>query len=304
MTKRQLAICALIGATVIWAAAPPIFKWSMQDIPPFTLAFLRFLFASLILFPFVLTKIRIKFGDIYKLMLLAVTGLLINIGFFYIGLQIAPSIDVAIISTASPIFLITVSILFLNEHPRRKVLFGTLVSLVGVLLIVLRPFFEHGMSISVLGDIYYIISTLGILMYTFLIKKFDLPYSSLTIVFWTFVFSSFMFFPMFYFEMITIHPLQHLNYQAWVGIGYGTIFSSILAYFFYGFGIKYIKVSEIGIFTYLDPFVTALVAIPLLGEMITFSYLLGAFFVFLGIFVAEGRLHYHPFHLLARKAIK
>jgi len=41
-------ILAIIIAEVIWGAAPPIFKYSLQEVPPFTLAFIRFFTASFI----------------------------------------------------------------------------------------------------------------------------------------------------------------------------------------------------------------------------------------------------------------
>jgi drug/metabolite transporter (DMT)-like permease len=43
------------------------------------------------------------------------------------------------------------------------------------------------------------------------------------------------------------------------------------------------------------------IANPLLGEHVTTWFFLGASLVFVGIFIAEGRIHYHPLHLLRRK---
>jgi len=40
------------------------------------------------------------------------------------------------------------------------------------------------------------------------------------------------------------------------------------------------------------------VAVPLLHETITGTYVLGAVLVFFGIFIAEGRLNYHPLQKL------
>jgi drug/metabolite transporter (DMT)-like permease len=69
----------------------------------------------------------------------------------------------------------------------------------------------------------------------------------------------------------------------------------------FAYGVRYIRTSEVGIFGYIDPIATVLIAYPLLGEGITISFILGALFVFLGIYLAEGRIHYHPLHLLRAK---
>jgi len=301
LTKTQLAILSLIIANIIWGAAPPIFKWSLVDIPPFTLAFLRFFLASLIIFPFVARHIKVTPKDFFKILLLAYIGVVINISYFFLGLKLAPSINVSIIGSADPIFLTIGGLMFLKEQPKRKVMIGTFISLTGILLIILRPMLEHGPNTSVTGNLFFVISSLAVICYTLLLKKFDLKYSTLTIVFWIFFLSGLMFFPLFLNESKNLQPLQHLDFRSDLGILYGTIFSSVFAYSLYNFGVKNIKANEIGIFTYLDPIVTVLIALPLLGEQITFSYLLGALFVFSGIFIAEGRIHYHPVHLLRRK---
>lgn len=299
LSKRQLAILALIANNVIWGAAPPIFKWSLTDIPPFTLAFLRFYLAAVIIFPFIINRLSIKSEDYFKMFILALCGIVINISFFFLGLQRAASIDVSIIASASPIFLIIAGLAFLGEKPKNKVILGTLISLAGVLVIIIRPLLEQNPNHSITGNLFYVISTIGITLYMFLLKKYNFQYSSLTVVFWVFLFSAFMFFPFFYNETTKIH-IDIFNKRAAFGILYGAIGSSALAYSLLAYGEKFIKASELGIFMYLDPIVTALVAIPLLGETITFSYLLGAVLVFIGLFVAEGRLHYHPFHLLRK----
>ena len=43
------AILALVIANIIWGAASPIFKYALTDIPPFTLAFIRFFYPWLLL---------------------------------------------------------------------------------------------------------------------------------------------------------------------------------------------------------------------------------------------------------------
>ncbi|PIX68551.1 hypothetical protein COZ40_02690, partial [Candidatus Roizmanbacteria bacterium CG_4_10_14_3_um_filter_39_13] len=47
-------IVALIIANIIWGAACPIFKFALVNIPPFTIAFIRFFFAGIIFLPLVL----------------------------------------------------------------------------------------------------------------------------------------------------------------------------------------------------------------------------------------------------------
>ncbi|EKE12839.1 MAG: hypothetical protein ACD_13C00135G0001, partial [uncultured bacterium] len=63
LQTKQQAILALIVANIIWGAASPIFKLSLQNIPPFTLAFLRFFLGSILLIFVVGKKIFIQISS-------------------------------------------------------------------------------------------------------------------------------------------------------------------------------------------------------------------------------------------------
>lgn len=296
LSKRQLALASLTLCIIIWNAASPLFKWAMQDTPPFTLLFFRFFLATLIMIPLVNKKMKIKFEDFYKILLLTITGITCNIGFYYLGLNLSQSINAPIIFSTMPIFLVIGSLIFLHEIPKPKRLLGTLVSLIGVIIIVVRPV-DHMPLIKLLtGNSYLILSVLSLVCYTLLLKRFKLPYASTTIIFWMFLLATIIFFPPFVFEVHAIHSFETINFRGGFGILYGALYSSIFGQVFYNFAVKSLKSDEVGIFMYLGPIVTALVAIPLLHEQITFFYLLGSVFVFLGLFIGEIKLHYHFFH--------
>ena len=136
----RTAVIALIIANIIWGAAPPIFKWALQDIEPFTLAFLRFFIASIMILPFAYKHLHVKREDIAEVFLIGFLGVTLNIAFFFLGLKYAPSINASIIGSAGPIFLILFAFLFLREKPKERVIAGSLIGLLGVLVIPNRLF--------------------------------------------------------------------------------------------------------------------------------------------------------------------
>lgn len=299
LSKAHLAILALITTAVIWGASAPIFKWSLATVGPFTMIFIRFLLASVILLPFTMHNLKIKITDIPKIMLLAFVGFTLHIPTIFVGLTLAPSMNASIIATAAPVFLIFASFFILKEKIKPKIIFGTILSICGILLIILQPAIESGLDGSLIGNLLFVVSMSCFVLYTILMKEFNLPYSPTTITFWTFVFATLSFLPMFLWENGTA-PLQ-LSTQGLIGILFGAVFTSNLAYLLFNFGVKYIHASEVGMFLYIDPVITALVAVPLLNEQITTALIVGSVLVFGGIFIAEGRLHYHPIHKLNRR---
>lgn len=299
LPKSHIALLALVGVNIIWGASPPIFKWSLDVIPPFTFVFLRFLLATLILLPFALHKLKIKKVDFPKLLLLAFVGFTLHISTIFVGLTLAPSINASIIASGAPVFILVGSYFFLKEKLRKVTVFGTVLSLLGILVIVLRPVFDTGIEGAVIGNLLLLSATMSFVVYTILLKKFNLPYSPLTIIFWTFALATITFFPLYAWET-QLAPLQ-IPLQGLIGILFGAVFTSSIAYMLFAFALKHVHASEVGIYLYIDPVITVLIAVPLLGETITLTYVMGALLVFAGIFIAEGRLQYHPLHRLVRK---
>ncbi|MCL5797540.1 MAG: DMT family transporter [Patescibacteria group bacterium] len=298
--SHNRAILALIVANSIWGAASPIFKLALENIPPFTLAFFRFFGAMAIIFPFAVNDFWIRKKDWPNLIFLSLCGITVNITFFFWGLQEAPAINAPIIASSGPVFIYLFAVLFLKEKLHPKVLSGIMVGLTGVLAIVLQPVFTHEPDGRILGNIFFVIATLGTVGYVISSKKIVKYYNAATLTFWSFLIGSLTFLPMFIWEMRNLHPFYTIDYRGWIGLAFGIFLSSALAYFLYEWSIKSLLAQDVGIFTYIDPVVAAIIAVPLLGEVITPIYLLGSFLVFAGIYVAGGRLHWHPIHWLKR----
>lgn len=297
----RTAVIALIIANIIWGAAPPIFKWALQDISPFTLAFLRFFIASILILPFAYKKLRIEKNDIAEVFLIGFLGVTLNIAFFFLGLKYAPSINASIIGSAGPIFLILFAFLFLREKPKKRVISGSFIGLLGVLIIMFKPLLSAEPNLDLIGNTFYFIAMLGGLGHTILGRQLLKKYEAAGVTFWSFFVGAICFFPFFVNENLSQSFLSNITLPVVVGVAFGSILCSTLAYFLFFWALKYMPAAETGIFVYLDPIITVLVALPLLGEVPDTFYYIGSIFVFFGIYIAEGRLHYHPIHLLKRR---
>lgn len=297
----QIAILFLILANIIWGASFPIYKWSLEEVPTFTFVFLRFFLAALILLPFVIKKVRIAKQDYKNLIVMSLLSVSIQIPLLFLGLKLTPSINAPVIISFGPIILIVASILFLKEKPKTKVVAGTLISLLGIMTIIFRPVLEAGFSGSIFGSLLIFLATICGVIQVVLLRKLTVRNDPLVLVFWMFLIGSLPLLPFVFWEAQSFNLISDMTIKGLTGILFAIYFASILAHFFFVYGTKYIKASEVGIFSYVDPIATIMVAIPLLNEVITPTYLVGAMLVFLGIFIAENRLHYHPLHKLFTK---
>ncbi|MDO8269526.1 MAG: DMT family transporter [Candidatus Levybacteria bacterium] len=300
LSKSQLAVLALIIVNMIWGAAPPIFKWALEDIHPYTLAFLRFFLPALLMYPFVRGRLKVHRKDYLNIIYIGIFGITVNILFFFQGLLQAPSINASLIASSGPIFIILFSIFFLREKLKSKLVLGSIIGLFGVLLVLIVPFIKNG-NLVALGNLFFLIAMFGSIISILITRKIMKRNDPIAITFWAFFIGGLGFLPFFINEVNTYGFLQNLTSQGIVGLIFGIFLSSLAAYYLQTWALKYLTAADVSVFTYIDPVVTILIAIPLLGEFPDAAFVAGTVLVLGGILIAEGRLHYHPFHLFLKK---
>ena len=143
--KQTSAFLALFVASVIWAFATPILKLTLQTIPPFTLAFIRFFIANLIMFPlFFINKgwKKIDVKDIKTICISGILGITLNIGLLFIGATLTNGIHISILLGTEAAFIILAAAIFLKEKLNIQTIIGVVISFLGTLFIIGEPLFE------------------------------------------------------------------------------------------------------------------------------------------------------------------
>lgn len=176
-----------------------------------------------------------------------------------------------------------------------------IIGTIGILAIVLEPIYYNGLYGNVLGNFLIVLATIsgviGMLTGRTLFQK----YNPLVLTFWAFVISAISFLPPAIAENIQ-NPtiLASLDIRGIIGIIFGSIFSSAMAYGLFAYGLSKIQASEASLFIYIDPISGTILSYFMLHEPITIPFLIGTFFIFMGIFIAERRIHYHPISKLRK----
>ncbi len=296
-------IIAILITVLIWGAAPPIFKYSLQDMPPFTLAFIRFFGAGLIFLPFMIWHSKVlKSFELKNILLGGFWGISVNIGFFFLGIKMAPSINVHLIGSMGPILLYFLSLTMLGEKPHPQIVKGMFVSLVGTVAIILGPFIQSmqngsmGMTntaaLTLLGNLFFVMSMIGGVLIVVYTKKITETVNPYLITGMQFMFGAMTFAPLMMYELRS-WSFDQLTYSSWVGIIFGTIFSSAIAYFAHNFALSKMHAQEIGLYSYLMPIIGVIVAVPLLGEYPDVFFIAGSVLIFIGIFISERHQKKH-----------
>src|SRR5690242_1125219 len=122
ISKRdnRIGIGLALLAVIIWSGNFVVARAVFKQIPPVSLAFYRWLLASILITPFVLKKIKgewpvIKRSWIY-LFFAALTGIALFNTFVYIGAHYSTAINLTLIgTTSSPIIAVILAAIFLKE---------------------------------------------------------------------------------------------------------------------------------------------------------------------------------------------
>ncbi len=295
MSHKNLAILAIILSTVIWGATVTIMKVTLQSIPPFSLGFIRFFGASLLLLPFLFNKIRLK--DISPIILVTgLIGITGTLSLFFLGLRLTTALNAGIITAFSPILILIAAHTMLSEKIRRRILIGGLLGILGIGIIIGKDFSQN-FALSPLGDFLILLAIFGSVFYSIFSKKISKNSSPMLTTFYVLLIGGLGFLPGAIWEW-QINPswMTNLPQISIFGVLYAMLFSSLIAHSCWQWGLTRMDASKVGVFNYLEPIVTTITAVLFLSEKITFPFIVGSLFIFSGLLIAEVHRHHHPPH--------
>lgn len=166
MTPRA-AFRLLCLMNVVWGGSYAVSKWALTQVPPATLAAMRFLVGGLALLPFCPPSPHPLSGrDWLELALVGLIGITLAFLAHFHGIRLSTATKAAIFVALEPAFLMLLSVLFLGEKLSGRLLLALFFSTVGTLVLVVdgknvqqlwHEFFEKG---EVFGDVLLILSSL------------------------------------------------------------------------------------------------------------------------------------------------
>jgi drug/metabolite transporter (DMT)-like permease len=148
-----------------------IARGGTEFIPPLSLAFWRWFFCFMILLPFTFGYLKNNFHDykneLLKLFILGCLACGICGAFPFVAGKTTTIINMGIIYTSSPIFIIVISSIFFNEKLNTKQLLGILICLIGVISIIIKANVSLLLNLSfTTGDLWMLGASIGWAFYT------------------------------------------------------------------------------------------------------------------------------------------
>jgi drug/metabolite transporter (DMT)-like permease len=263
-------------------------------VPPVSLAFWRWLLAFLIFLPFVFPSIRKNFKHLIKeapkLLVLGLTGFAFCGAFPYISGLTTTVINMGIIYSASPIFIILLSVFFFKEKISKLQLVGTLFCLLGVVTVVVKGDIKNLINLSFTkGDLWIVGAMISWAVYSVYLmhwkSKFDL-FTKFTLMALAGIICLA---PMYYVEEKYFYTTQ-FNKDFFIWVVAAAVFPGIIAFLMYAKLQKFLGASLTGLTVYMMPIYSALYGYFLFSESLKGFHWLGGFLVLLGIVLANRKL--------------
>ena len=286
MKDRKSALVLTILAGVLWGTSFPAIKIGLEFVNPYMFVFLRMSIASAL--ALMISYATNNFtASLAKKRLIWYLGLLNGLAFLiqYVGMRYTTASKSSLLVNLSVVWVAVLSWLILKERFSRKKLSGTVLGLVGVLLITTNLKLLELAQGTILGDGVVLLS--GILWSFFIVynKKIVGAYNALQLMPWIFVATTL---PLTPFILVPGNfSLLTLSTEAWMVIVYTSVFCWLAPYYLWLKGLKHISPAASTVILLIEVVVAITISFLFLGETFTTISGIGASLIFLAIILVS-----------------
>lgn len=286
--STALAYAVLLAMPLFFSSNLVLGRAAIASVEPWTLACLRWMLAFFVLLPFAWRGI-VTYWSIFErnwihIVVLALLSMWICGALVYFALRYTTATNGTLIYTTAPIVILLLEWFFRGRAISRREVAGIVLALAGVVMIVVKGDFDvlFGLRFNI-GDIIFAFATVSWAAYSVLLKRKAfavVPTASMFAV--TAATGALLLFPFMIWESLEVHTFP-TSATSWTSIAGIVIFSSVLAFSCFQYGIKVVGPSITGMFMYLLPPYGVLMAVVFLGEELHAFHFVGFLLIMTGL---------------------
>jgi len=284
-TRKQILLYgSAFVAVFLWASAFPGTRYALNYYSPVSLMVMRFVTASITLVIIgIIKKIRLpKLKDIPMFIASGMSGVFLYSFLFTTGsVSVSAGVSSFIIAS-SPIFTMIFCRIFLKEIVKPICWIGAVVSFIGLAAVTLTQATEFSLDIGLMLVICAAVCS-GI--YSVIMRVLTKKYTALEATTYTIIAGSIgtlLFLPTAIQEIPNSNPVVNLV------VVFMGIFPAAIAYLTWSYALaKATKTAHVTVFSYLIPFMSALLAFVWLGETLSMFALIGGIVIIFGMILTN-----------------
>lgn len=289
--RPRLALLVMMLTPVVFSTNLIFGRFVIDEVSPFTLAFLRWFAVAAALSPFVLVD-RLALRNVVRssgahILALAFLGMWVCGGIVYLGLQSTSATNATLIMTSSPVIILVMEAAFAGRRIGLREAMGAALAFLGIAAIVLRGEFSALLQLSFnLGDLLLLAGATAWAVYSLIFRAPSLKQASNAALLGLLAaIGALMLAPMALYEWASGGRMP-VTREAWTGISGIVVFASLLAFSGYQYGVRQLGPTLASIFMYLMPVYGIVLAMLLLGERLEPFHYAGIALVIGGVVLA------------------
>lgn len=266
-----------ITAAVIWGGMYVVSDVTLVVVPPFTLLTLRIVLALIALYPLERARGQAAPPPGTKATLLGVgaVGLGLSLGTQFVGTDLSTAINGALVTSASPAFVVLFALILLRERLTRLRLLSIVLASAGV-LVILNPAAGDFGSDAFAGNVFLAISALTWGLYSVLVRRVTMRHSlpTLTVTVYALLGGLLLSIPACALEL-SQRPIGEIDASVVFGVLYLGLASTAFALLLWNRAFALVPATLASLFFFAQPLSGAIFALLLLSQEMTLALWIG-----------------------------
>lgn len=275
MIKRKIHSGFLFAllATIVWSGNFIVARSLNATFTPITIAFFRWLIASVVILPIAYSYLRRDFKLIiaqWKLMLvLSFLGVTTFNTLIYVAAHSTTAFNLSLLAITAPIYVIILNRIIFNETLSNRQITGFLILIIGLLMLLSKGNLNTFLNLEFNGGDLLMAGAASIFaLYSVMVKKKNPKIGNLSFVAATFVLGELMLLPFFIGEQLFFKPELHFTHENLMQLLYIGIGPSIISFYLWNRAILDIGSTMAATIYNTLPVFSALFAALMLNESI------------------------------------
>ena len=284
---RPGGIGAGLIAVCLWGLAPVATRALVSQVAPLPLLTMRQLLAASVLLPWAVPVMRhIRARDLPRFV---AAGLLVMIGYnlpVTVGLQWLPASSAGLLLATEPVWVLVISYVFLGERAGPRVLAGSGVALAGIAVIAGPDAWSSASGMRAVGGAALVLlATMAFGGYTIVLRPLSEKYGPVPATATSTVAGAVP-----YLALVGPFWPSRLSQPAWAELLFLALGGTVAGMLLWNLAVVRGGSARISRLLYLEPVVSVLGAVVLLGERVTAAVVIGGVLVIAGVLIAAGVL--------------
>jgi drug/metabolite transporter (DMT)-like permease len=282
----------LFLTNLFWAGNIVIGRALAGQVPPVTLAYLRWTGAFFVAFGFGLPHLRRDWPVLLRhwpmMLVLAASGIATYNTMTYVGLQYTAALNALLLQSALPLIVLIWDFGLFGARPSLWQILGVALSLLGVLAIISQLSLAMLSHVALnVGDLWILGAVVVYALYTPLLRRRP-PVHPLSLLVTMMGLGSCMILPFCLAELLRGATIEG-GLPSYAAIAYIAVLPSFIAYLFFNRGVELIGPARAGQSAHLMPVLGAILAVVFLGERFALYHVVGIVLIGAGILLANKR---------------